>query len=160
MRHTLRLAERLEGEAITLPGHGWRIAEDVLGFAHKNNTTHIIVGKSSRPRWFEMLHGSVVHDLVRRAGNIGVHVIAGEEIAAEAVTIKAGDGCQCGILRSVALHRCFAGGCGGACRRQACAACLRARKRRPDVSNGHCRCCCALWTVAVTRRDRCSVAQL
>src|SRR5262249_48651177 len=27
---------------------------------------------------FEVLHGSVVHDLVRQAGNISVHVIAGE----------------------------------------------------------------------------------
>ena len=94
--HTLRLAERLEAEAITLPATGWRIAEDVLGFARKNNTTHIIIGKSSRPRWFEMLHGSVVHDLVRQAGNIGVHVIAGEEIAAEAVTVKAATAANAG----------------------------------------------------------------
>ncbi len=42
-----------------------------------NNITHIVIGKSERSRWFEMLHGSVVHDLVRRAGNISVHVIAG-----------------------------------------------------------------------------------
>ena len=46
----------------------------------KNNVTHIIIGKSTRSRWFEILHGSVVHDLVRRAGNISVHVIAGEEL--------------------------------------------------------------------------------
>src|SRR6185295_15018415 len=94
--HTLRLAERLEAEAITLPATGRRIAEDVLDFARKNNTTHIIIGKSSRPRWFEMLHGSVVHDLVRQAGNIGVHVIAGEEIAAEAATVKAATAANAG----------------------------------------------------------------
>ena len=35
----------------------------------------------TRSRWFEIVHGSVVHDLVRRAGNISVHVIAGEELA-------------------------------------------------------------------------------
>ena len=34
------------------------------------------------------MHGSVVHDLVRRAGNISVHVIAGEELAAEPVPKK------------------------------------------------------------------------
>src|SRR4029077_7234726 len=94
--HTLRLAERLEAEAITLPATGRRIAEDVLDFARKNNTTHIIIGKSSRPRWFEMLHGSVVHDLVRQAGNIGVHVIAGEEIAAEAATVNAAPAAKAG----------------------------------------------------------------
>jgi two-component system sensor histidine kinase KdpD len=79
----LRLAERLDGEAITLPAAARRIADDVLSFARKNNVTHIIIGKSTRSRWFEILHGSVVHELVRRAGNISVHVIAGEELASE-----------------------------------------------------------------------------
>ena len=78
---TLRLAERLGGEAVAVAAKGRRIADDIIGFAQKNNVTHIIVGKSTRSRWFEVLHGSVVHDLVRRAGSIGVHVIAGEEIA-------------------------------------------------------------------------------
>ncbi len=73
----LRLAERLGGEAVTLPG-GRRIADDVVTFARAANVTHVVVGKSARTRWFEMLHGSVVHDLVRRAGDISVHVIAGE----------------------------------------------------------------------------------
>jgi two-component system, OmpR family, sensor histidine kinase KdpD len=85
---TLRLAERLEGEAITMPAAARRIADDVLGFARKNNVTHIIIGKSTRSRWFEMLQGSVVHDLVRRAGNISVHVIAGEDAAPETLTTK------------------------------------------------------------------------
>jgi len=84
---TLRLAERLEGEAITMPV-ARRIADDVLSFARKNNVTHIIIGKSTRSLWFEMLRGSVVHDLVRRAGNISVHVIAGEDAAPETPTTK------------------------------------------------------------------------
>ncbi|MFG1480767.1 sensor histidine kinase KdpD [Xanthobacter sp. V4C-4] len=74
---TLRLAERMGGEAVTLPG-GPHIAEDVLAYARSRNVTHVVVGKSDRSRWFEMLHGSVVHDLVRRSGNISVHVVAGE----------------------------------------------------------------------------------
>ena len=45
---------------------GRRVADDVIGYAQANNITHIIIGKSSRSRWFEILHGSVVHDLVRR----------------------------------------------------------------------------------------------
>ena len=72
----LRLAERLGGAAITIPGA--RIADDVARYAEDNNFTHIVIGKSERSRWFEILHGSVVHDLVRRAGNISVHVIAGD----------------------------------------------------------------------------------
>ncbi|QRG09343.1 sensor histidine kinase KdpD [Xanthobacter dioxanivorans] len=73
----LRLAERLGGEAVTIPG-GTRIADDVLGYARSANVTHIVIGKSDRARWFEIVYGSVVHDLVRRSGNISVHVIAGE----------------------------------------------------------------------------------
>ncbi|MFB6450855.1 DUF4118 domain-containing protein [Bradyrhizobium tunisiense] len=80
---TLRLAESLGGEALTIPAAGRRIADDVVGFAQGNNVTQIVIGKSTRSRWFEMTRGSVVHDLVRRAGNISVHVIPGEELSAE-----------------------------------------------------------------------------
>ncbi|MFX5547080.1 universal stress protein, partial [Acinetobacter baumannii] len=76
---TMRLAESLGGEAITIPGVERRIADDLINFAHANNVTQIVIGKSMRSRWFELLRGSVVHDLVRRTGNISVHVIAGEE---------------------------------------------------------------------------------
>jgi two-component system sensor histidine kinase KdpD len=72
----LRLAERLGGKSATIPGRG--IAEDLVAYAKDNNITQLVIGKSERSRWFEMVHGSIVHDLVRRAGNISVHVIAGE----------------------------------------------------------------------------------
>jgi two-component system sensor histidine kinase KdpD len=75
----LRLAEHLGGEAVAIPGVARRIADDVIAWARDNNVTHIIIGKSQRSRLFEILRGSVVHDLVRRSGHISVHVIAGEE---------------------------------------------------------------------------------
>src|SRR4249920_378046 len=76
---TMRLAEALGGEAITIPSVGRRIADDLINFAHANNVTQIIIGKSNRSWWFELARGSVVHDLVRRSGNISVNVIAGDE---------------------------------------------------------------------------------
>jgi two-component system sensor histidine kinase KdpD len=76
---TLRLAVGMGGEAVTIPAGERSIADDVIAYAHANNVTQIIIGKSTRSRWFEILYGSVVHDLVRRAGNISVHVIAGDE---------------------------------------------------------------------------------
>ena len=85
---TLRLAMTLDGEAVTIPGGDRRIADDVLAYAHGNNATHIVIGKTTRSRWFELLHGSVVHDLVRRSGNISVHVIAGDELSAEPIPGK------------------------------------------------------------------------
>jgi two-component system sensor histidine kinase KdpD len=78
---TMRLAESLGGEALTIPSVQRRIADDLINFAQANNVTHIIIGKSTRSRWFEIMRGSVVHDLVRRSGNITVHVIAGDESA-------------------------------------------------------------------------------
>jgi two-component system sensor histidine kinase KdpD len=59
---TLRLAEPLGGEAVTIPSADRRIADDVIGYAQAHNVTQIVIGKSSRSRWFEILHGSVVHD--------------------------------------------------------------------------------------------------
>ncbi len=85
---TLRLAEALGGEAVTLPSGGRHIADDVIGYAQAHNVTQIVIGKSARSRWFEIVHGSVVHDLVRRSGNISVHVIAGEDIAGEPIPKK------------------------------------------------------------------------
>ena len=85
---TLRLAQALGGEQVTIPGGDRRIADDVIAFAQANNITQVIVGKSTRSRWFELLHGSVVRDLLRACGNISVHVIAGEEIAGEPLPKK------------------------------------------------------------------------
>ncbi|WP_342641371.1 sensor histidine kinase KdpD [Rhodoligotrophos ferricapiens] len=77
----LRLAEHMGGEAVTMPGSG-PIADDILTFARTNNVSHVLVGKSTRTWLFELLHGSVVHDLVRRSGPISVHVIAGQDQSA------------------------------------------------------------------------------
>jgi len=77
---TLRLADRLGGEAVTVPSAGRRVADDVIAYAKENNVTHIVTGKSERSTLFELMNGSVVHDLVRRSGNISVHVISGDAI--------------------------------------------------------------------------------
>src|SRR5262245_48852267 len=90
----LRLAEQLGADAITIPGH--RIAEDVLTYARENNATQIIIGKSTRSRLFEMMHGSVVHDLLRWAGNISVHVIAGSAETPPAKPVKTSAGLEPG----------------------------------------------------------------
>jgi two-component system, OmpR family, sensor histidine kinase KdpD len=85
---TQRLAEALGGEAVTLPASDRSIADDVIGYALTHNITQIIIGKSTRSRWFEILHGSVVHDLVRRSGNISVHVISGDQLSGQPIPKK------------------------------------------------------------------------
>jgi len=73
----LRLAERLGASTITIPGRN--IADEVVAYATANNITQIVIGKSSRSRWFEIVHGSVVHELVRETGPISVHVISADD---------------------------------------------------------------------------------
>src|SRR5215469_17591 len=73
----LRLAERLGASTITIPGRN--IADELIAYATANNITQIVIGKSSRSRWFEMVHGSVVHELVRKTGPISVHVISADD---------------------------------------------------------------------------------
>jgi two-component system sensor histidine kinase KdpD len=73
----MRLAEKLGGEAVTIPGS--ELANDIIGYAEANNFSHLIIGKSQRSRLHEMLFGSVTYDIVRGAGNIAVHVISGAE---------------------------------------------------------------------------------
>ncbi|MDB5407324.1 MAG: osmosensitive channel signal transduction histidine kinase [Rhodospirillales bacterium] len=77
---SLRLAERLGAETLTLPGR--RVADELLAYARESNVTQIIIGKSQRSRWFAIFHGSVVRDLMRHAGEIGIQVVAGDEDAA------------------------------------------------------------------------------
>ena len=84
---TLRTAEKLQGEAITIPTGG-NVAEDILSYSRANNVTQIVMGKSERTRWFELINGSVVRDIVRHSGNISVHVIAGDHLASEPIPKK------------------------------------------------------------------------
>ncbi|WP_442582276.1 DUF4118 domain-containing protein [Mesorhizobium sp. ASY16-5R] len=77
LAETLRLAEQLSGEAVTLPGQ--HVAADIVRYAEANNFTHIVVGKPNKPRWREVFEGSIAHDLIRQAGDISVHVISGNE---------------------------------------------------------------------------------
>lgn len=82
---TLRIAERLGAETVVQPGR--EIAGTVLNFSTKKNVTHILIGKSERPTWFEFLHGSVVRDLMRQSGAISVTAVAakGEKIPAKTI---------------------------------------------------------------------------
>ncbi len=73
---TLRLAERLGAETVTLSGH--RVSQEILSYARTRNVSKIIVGKPVRARWKEVVFGSVVADLVRASGETDIYVITGE----------------------------------------------------------------------------------
>jgi two-component system, OmpR family, sensor histidine kinase KdpD len=73
---TLRLAEQLGAEAVTLTGDN--VAQELLSYARSRNVTKIIVGKPVRSWWKEWMFGSVVSDLVHQSGEIDIYVITGE----------------------------------------------------------------------------------
>jgi two-component system sensor histidine kinase KdpD len=69
-----RLAQRLGGEAVTVPAAD--VTQGLIDYARDNNCTHVVIAKSRRSRWSELWRGSNTHRLIRRAGDIHVHVIA------------------------------------------------------------------------------------
>ncbi len=71
---TLQLAEELGAKSITLAGRS--IHEVVLDFARKNNITKVVIGKPLKPRWQEIITGSVVDQLIYASGDIDVYVIS------------------------------------------------------------------------------------
>jgi len=74
---TLHMAERLGAQTLQLSGTNF--AEELVKYAEMRNVSKIIIGKPARPRWKEIVFGSVVDDLIRRSGNIDVYVITGEK---------------------------------------------------------------------------------
>lgn len=75
-RAALRLAQSLGMETVTLGAHD--IVGEVVRYAEKRSANLILVGKPIRARWREVVFGSVVDELVRRSGDIDVHVITGQ----------------------------------------------------------------------------------
>ncbi len=70
---TLRLAERLGGEVLVVPGE--RVADELLAWARANNVTQIVIGSVRRSGWREWLEGSLPRDLIRGAADIVVVVL-------------------------------------------------------------------------------------
>lgn len=78
----LELAKSLGMEVVTLGGHD--IVEEIFRFAQRRNATLVVVGKPIRPRWKELLFGSVVDEMVRASGEVDVYVITADSQVAPA----------------------------------------------------------------------------
>jgi two-component system sensor histidine kinase KdpD len=76
VEQTLRLAEQLGAETVTLRGS--RVSQEILTYARTRNVTKIIVGKPLRSRLKELMFGSVVADIVKGSGEVDVYVITAE----------------------------------------------------------------------------------
>jgi two-component system sensor histidine kinase KdpD len=69
----LRLAERMGGVAATVPAASE--AEGVIQFARANNVTHIVTMAGRGSRWRDALRPSLAQEIVRRAGEMSVHIV-------------------------------------------------------------------------------------
>jgi two-component system sensor histidine kinase KdpD len=76
---TLRLAQSLGAEAVTIPGRD--AAEEILAYARTHNFTHVVIGNPAARRW--RLFPPVAHRLIERAGDIAVHVIGADQAGEE-----------------------------------------------------------------------------
>jgi len=80
---TLHLAEELGAHIQIIPASGsiQSIARTIMNFARKHNVTKIVAGKPIRPRWFDLLRGSLVDELIYRSGDIDIYIITSNEPA-------------------------------------------------------------------------------
>lgn len=76
LARTMRLAEELGAKVQTLSAPS--VVPAIVEFARKHNITKIVAGKPYRPHWRELVHGSVVDQLIHMSGKIDVYVISGE----------------------------------------------------------------------------------
>jgi two-component system sensor histidine kinase KdpD len=74
MLANIRLAEQLGATVVNVPGEN--AAEAIVQYAHAHNITKIVAGKPLRPRWFEVLRGTVIDQIIRESGKIDVYVVS------------------------------------------------------------------------------------
>src|SRR6185369_15944789 len=73
---TLRLAEQLGAETVTLSGA--TMSDEILACARDRNVSQIVIGKPGRSLWRRIVLGSVVDALVRGSGEIDIYVVSGD----------------------------------------------------------------------------------
>lgn len=69
----LRLAADLGARIFNVSGES--VAEEILALARLHNVASIVVGKPRRNQLRELIHSSVVSELVRQSGNINIYII-------------------------------------------------------------------------------------
>lgn len=79
LMENLELARSLGAETAKLEGDD--VAAAILDFARTHGVQHIVIGRTQRSRWRELLRGSVLDRLMRGAQGMDIHVMTFEETA-------------------------------------------------------------------------------
>ena len=74
IQQNLQLAEEMGARVVKLTGES--VVNSLIEFAHQHNITKIIAGKPIRPRWFEIIRGTVIDQIIRNSGSIDVYVVS------------------------------------------------------------------------------------
>lgn len=82
----LRMVERMEGKTVRLQGDN--AVDEIIAYAQESGITKIIVGKPDKPRWKDILYGSLADKIIRRSGHIDVYVVTGDAPPASMLTRK------------------------------------------------------------------------
>jgi two-component system sensor histidine kinase KdpD len=84
---TMRLAERLEGEVVTIHAEA-RVADEIIAYALKRNVTRLLVGRQ-RPRdWTGWFRETVAQELLRKATPFELTIVSPEKEEAKKDIIK------------------------------------------------------------------------
>ena len=104
IQQNLQLAEELGARVENISNES--VADAVIDFARRHNITKIIAGKPLRPRWFEILRGTVIDQIIRNSGQIDVYVVSEGTEAGQRSAVGS-------ISESVRPHRPFGRYLGG-----------------------------------------------
>ncbi|MBX9705971.1 MAG: DUF4118 domain-containing protein, partial [Gammaproteobacteria bacterium] len=77
----LRLAEQLGAQTAVISGRD--VVKEVIAYAMLHNVSKIILSKQIRPRWKDLLFGSLVDELVRNSKDIDIYIIRDDGIKKE-----------------------------------------------------------------------------
>ena len=77
LQQNLYLAEELGAKVVNVTSES--VAQTVIEFAKQKNITKIIAGKPLRPRWMDILRGSVIDQIIRNSGRIDIYVVSETE---------------------------------------------------------------------------------
>ena len=69
----IRLAQDLGAEVIQVEGRD--VAVELARIAHERHVTQIVIGQPERPRWRDLLAGSVANRLLREPTGASIHVV-------------------------------------------------------------------------------------
>lgn len=86
---TLRMAEQLGGEAVTIPGEN--VAQEILRYARSRNATQIVIARPRGPRLRHLIGRSVARSLMFSAHDIEVSIVPWEDDRAP-VAVEAAPG--------------------------------------------------------------------